>query len=223
MPGATGLEVAARGAVAAEAVAGEGAGELGRALRGLAGARGRAVEEERRRVPAPGAPRAARALLRRQGGDWTLLFYGPPLADAASRALGLQVRPFREGSGDERLPALLEALNPELAAAAEAGGPPGGVGQRSMTVGTEWDIPVRFEAGDLRAGGGGAGGGGLEGPVTVGVYTVSGGDETGGDEEFRLVEARARVAEGAHVAAAKSIHGIARLLKPYVDLVPGGV
>jgi len=32
------------------------------------------------------------------------------------------------------------------------------------------------------------------------------------------VEARARVAEGAHIAAAKSIRSIAQMLKPYVDL-----
>ena len=38
------------------------------------------------------------------------------------------------------------------------------------------------------------------------------------DPDFRLVEARARVAEGAHIAAAKSIRSIAQLLKPYVDL-----
>ena len=211
-----GLEVAARGAVAAGDVGGPGGGALGRALRGLSGRAGRAVEEERRRVPAPGAPRAARVLLRRRGGGaGTLLYYGPPLADAASRSLGVQMRPFREGRGDDGLPALLGAVQPPEAAATSADKL-----DLARTSGTEWDIPVRFPAEDLRAGGGAGGDGSLEGTVTVGVYAVTtdGGGAGEEDPDFRLMEARARVAEGAHIAAAKSIRSIAQLLKPYVDL-----
>jgi len=128
------------------------------------------------------------------------------------------MRPFREGIGDDGLPALLGAVQPPEAAAASAEN-----SDLARTSGTEWDIPVRFPAEDLRAGGGLGGDGSLEGTVTVGVYAVTGdrGDGGGAGEEdaaFRLVEARARVAEGAHIAAAKSIRSIAQILKPYVDL-----
>ena len=48
--------------------------------------------------------------------------------------------------------------------------------------------------------------------------TLQPGESGEEDAAFRLVEARARVAEGAHIAAAKSIRSIAQILKPYVDL-----